>query len=755
MKKDNVELICDIGELAGLFQHTGHIQDFLQKVANTVSRHMRAHVCSIFLYDEVSEILTLKATEGLSKEGVNSVTLKLGEGITGMSLKELRPICEPRASRNPHYRHFPSLKEEEFEAFLAVPILRGLSRIGALVLQHKKADFFDDNDIKALKAIAAQLAASLENAKLLMDIQNQGKIKVRNTVKKPQGELTFIRGNGASEGVALGSAVVLGGREGEVFLDGPQEDQYRSTLKDFQLALKRSETQIEELQREMESKFSDVASLIFSTHLLMLQDSGFSGSMEESIRGGLHPASAITSVVNRYLQIFTQSPNPRLQEKVQDVKDLGHRLLRNLSKEKYDDGDYLGQVVVAREMLPSELIKMAAQHAEGLLLYGGGASAHVSILAKSLGIPVIFTDDVNFDRIRTNDNLILDGFQGNVFINAEPRIHQEYLDLKAHQENTKKNKDDVKSRTLTRDGEEIHILANINLLSDLRMAKQQKAEGVGLYRSEFPFIIRSDFPTEEEQYRVYKKLLEEMPGKEVVLRTLDIGGDKVLSYLPQGSESNPFLGLRAIRFSLQNKSIFQEQLRAMLRAGYGHELRIMFPLISSLDDFLEAKDVVNETILALQTEGVKHNEKPLIGAMIELPSAVEMANELASHGDFMCVGTNDLVQYILGVDRTNEAVSHFYIAHHPAVFRSLQRLVRAANNNSCPISICGEVAADPHMIPFLIGAGFKKLSVNPKLIPQVQKVIQGISWRESQVLSEKLLSLGTVKEVHEVLDIHE
>ncbi len=744
-------MICDIGELTGLFKNSSNVGEFLKKVVVTLQKHMHSDACSVFLFDEATGDLVLKSTVGLSEEAQDLVKLKPGEGITGLAFQEQRSILIHDSRANSQFKFIPNLKEENFNAILAVPILRGQDKIGVLVVHHKKKDFFDEQDVKALKAIGSQLAATLENAKLLMEIRDRKNTAVPQEKPKTQIRKEFFKGRGASEGIALGKAVVLGRVAEEAHALSTETATYKTTLEDFQVALDNSEKQLEDLQKEMESKFADVASLIFSTHLLMLQDSGFSGTMRTKIQEGMAPADAVVLVVNQYVQILSASKNPRLAEKVQDVKDLGHRLLRNLNTDEVQDGNYSGQIVVAQELLPSELIKISAQNAEGLLLFGAGASAHVTILARSLGIPVVFSDDEEFIQIRDQDSLILDGYQGNVFINPNKIIEEQYVSLKAGHSTSGTEDSGVRSRTLTKDGVEILILANINLLSDLRVAKKLQAAGIGLYRSEFPFIIRNNFPSEEEQFVVYRKILDEMEGKEVVLRTLDVGGDKVLSYLPQGAESNPFLGLRAIRFSLKNKDIFHNQLRAMLRAGTERELRIMFPLISSLDDFREAKTEVEICQQQLKKEKIPHNHHPLIGAMVELPSAVEVANELAREADFLSVGSNDLVQYLLGVDRTNEAVSALYIAQHPAVLRALQRVIRAAINHDTSVSICGELASDPTLIPFLIGAGLKKLSVNPKLIPQVQKVVESYSYRECLVIAEKALSLGTIKEVREFL----
>jgi phosphotransferase system enzyme I (PtsP) len=733
-----------------LLRNSLDIQDFLKRALGWLIERLGSDAGSIYLYDESEKRLVLRATQGFDKNLVGKLSLSLNEGLVGLTLREQRTVKEARGRDHPDFLVVPELKEEDYKAFVSVPIYRGTTPVGVIALQNRRDARFSDEDVKSLRELGSGLSSAMENAQLLLEIHE---IHPEHPLEPDQASTLqsgILRGRGASEGIALGKAVLLG--TSEVYLSEPNPEHYSVTLKAFQQALKCSIDQVEELQKDMEIRLADVASLIFSTHILMLKDESFSGEMVQLIQNGMSAPSAVVSVVNRYIGLFHQSANNRLKEKVQDVKDLGHRLLANLNRGSHDDGDYIGQIVVAQELLPSELIKITAQHAEGLLLFGGGASAHVSILARSLGIPVVFTEDKALFSIRQDDDLILDGFQGNAFIRPVATVWEHYQNLRQQYRESDLNEVKVSKTTRTKDGRDVHLYANVNLVSDLPLTKKYKAEGIGLYRSEFPFLIRNDFPTEEEQFRIYKKILDEMDGKEVLLRTLDIGGDKVLSYLPQSSESNPFLGLRALRFSLKNKSIFHHQLRAMLRAGEGHALHIMFPLVSSLDDFREAKGHVVDCIRQLNHEGTAHNDHPLIGSMIELPSACEVSSELAKECDFLCIGTNDLVQYLLGVDRTNEAVSSLYTAYHPAVLRTLARVIRAALNHDCPISVCGEIAADPKMIPFFLGAGIRKLSVTPKLIPEVQKLVSELSWRECQVTAEKLVNLGTVEEIRRYLD---
>jgi phosphotransferase system enzyme I (PtsP) len=283
------------------------------------------------------------------------------------------------------------------------------------------------------------------------------------------------------------------------------------------------------------------------------------------------------------------------------------------------------------------------------------------------------------------------------------------------------------------------------------MALSFRAEGVGLYRSEFPFIIRNAFPSEEEQYQVYSRIVETMGGREVTFRTLDIGGDKVLSYQNEIEEANPFLGLRAIRFSLLHKDIFAEQLRAFLRAGVGGNTRIMFPLISSLDEFIEARDVARDCMKELDARGVAYNRDTKIGIMVELPSAVELIEDLAHEVDFMSIGTNDLIQYMLAVDRTNEMVSKLYLSHHPAILRAIERVASVANSHRKDVSICGDIAMDPKMIPFLLGAGITKLSLPPRRVYEIQQAIEKVSMEKAVYTARRMLTASRISEVEAII----
>lgn len=749
MAKDNVDLICDISELAGLFERSHSLTDFLQSAVSIVAYHMRAAVCSIYLYDEDEEMLTLAATQGLKPEAVGNVTLALGEGIVGAAMRDLKPICEGHGSNNPNFKRIDGIYEENYEAFLAVPILlRGVMRVGVLVTQDPQPNYFHQNDIKALKAIASQLAVVIENAKLLMSLHEaQQKSETVEDVRTSPA-VSFLKGTSASGGVVKGTAVVLNGGGYEV-LTTPADDEIAPyTLEDFELALRESEEQLTELQRIMEERLGDVASLIFNAHLLILKDTGFSGAMSKLIEEGTPADRAVTSVVNDYIQLFSRSSNPRLREKVLDVKDLGHRLLRNLQQHGEDHGDYEGQILIAKELLPSDVLKFAAQKVEGIVIVQGGVTSHISILARSLRVPMVFVEREEILELPQGTLVLIDANQGTVFLDPTEKVQQQYESIIRAQE---PEAEAVLPETFTRDGTKITLHCNVNLLSDLEFARQNQAEGVGLYRSEFPFIVRDEFPSEEAQRLIYEKIFAGLPNRSITLRTLDVGGDKKLPYHQHMDEANPFLGLRAIRFSLRNLPIFKQQLRAMLRAGHEKPLRIMFPFISSVDDFLSARTVLEECKQELREEGLAFHPSPEIGPMVELPAAVEIIDELARESDFLCIGTNDLIQYLLAVDRTNESVSSLYVCHHPAVLRAVYRIVNSAINNDVDVSICGDMALNTDMLKFLIGIGVRKISIDPQHIPRIQQFVMGLHTEEARRHARKLLRFGTLREVNAFL----
>lgn len=748
-RKDNVDLVCNVAELSALFESSSSLSDFLQSVVELVADHMLTDVCSIYMLGSEQAELEMVANVGLNPASVGSVRLHVGEGLTGLAMRELRPICVGRASQHPYFKHIPGIQEESFEAFLAVPIFRGLERIGVLVLQNQVRDHFTAVDVKALRAIAAQLAHTIESANLLLSMHRK-EVKPEPKKRGLVG-VSFLRGKASTGGIAFGKAAVMDEGGIDEFLDSSLDDKCCSPA-DFEQALKTTEEQLEKLQIEMEDQLGDVAALIFSAHLLILKDEEFSGAIARHIKKGKTPREAVLLVVNLFIDLFAKSPNPRMREKIHDIEDLGHRLLHNLlDPEEAQSGDYSDHIIIARDIMPSDVIRVAAQHAEALILLSGGMSAHISILARSVNLPLIVIDDQRLLKIGEGTELLMDADQGTLYLEPDEDVQSRYAAL-AEARKKAESGECVNDETYTADGERIKLMANVNLVSDLKNARQLKAEGIGLYRSEFPFLIRDDFPMEEEQFKIYRKLAREMEGREVTFRTLDIGGDKMLSYYSHVDEANPFLGLRAIRFSFRNRDIFGQQLRAMLRASAEGNVRIMFPMIASVDDFLDAKEFVKECMLELHADGFEYDKDIKLGVMIELPSAVEVVEELAELTDFMSIGTNDLIQYIIGIDRTNEQVAEYYIQHHPAVLRAINRVVQAGKKYGCDVSLCGDLAMNPVMLPFLVGCGLRKLSLSVYSIPKVQQVLEKIDIKEAESIATDLLVLSQIRQIESYLE---
>ena len=745
--KKNVDLVCDIAELMSLADVGQDRKELLQNVVTTVARHMQADVCSIYIYDEENRALTLRATQGLDESAIGTVKLALGEGITGRALKEIRPICVGSASESSSYKFFPGIHEEEYKAFLAVPILRGLRRIGALVVQSRETNYFTPNDVKALRAIAAQLATMIENVQLLSEVRERSQAKEHDTPKKvTRGGI--LRGRSASSGAARGRACRLNSDLAEsCALPDPEAPPH--TVEDFRAALDKTIRQINQLQRQTTAELADVAVLIFSAHLLILEDNQFTGRIIGLIEQGIPAVKAVASITNEYVEVFSKSKMPMIREKVLDVKDLANRLTRNLMSEESGPCDYRGQIIIAHELLPSDILKLSAENIEAFIVTSG-VTSHNAIISRSLGIPMVAISREDANSIVDGTEMLIDGEQGIIYLEPSDQIFRKYEELEKAWK-ALHDASDVQEETRTKCGERINLYANINLLSDLKPARRFKAEGIGLYRSEFPFIVRNDFPSEEEQYLIYKKLVDQMEGRMVTFRTLDIGGDKMLSYYSNVDEANPFLGMRAIRFSLQNKGIFCDQLRAFLRAGEGSAVRIMFPLVSSVDDFTAARDIVHECMDELEAAGIPFCQNVQLGLMVELPSAVEVIDELAHEADFLSIGTNDLIQYMLAVDRTNEKVSNLYLAHHPAILRAINRIVAAAHTHKIDVSICGDLSADRRMLPFLLGVGLRKFSIDIVNAPAVQRLVGATTLREAEEIAERMLDMGRISDIEAFL----
>ncbi|MBI5592414.1 MAG: phosphoenolpyruvate--protein phosphotransferase [Deltaproteobacteria bacterium] len=753
-KRDHLNLLCDIGDLATLLTGSSNIENFLQRTAVMVSRHLEADVCSIYLFDDQARELVLKATIGLNPEAVNNVRMKSGEGLVGCTLIKQQPIREGSASRNPQFKYFEEAGEDRFESFLSVPISRGIENIGVLVVQHEKRDYFDEMDVMALRAAASQLASAIENARLLMSMNTPQSLAVNTAVLE---QLKFIRGESAGIGYARAPSTIFG-KSHDWLLSEVSECDADYTLKHFYRAIQLTIDQLQELQSRVAERLPESASLIFTAHFMILKDERFIQEIIQHIEKGVPPPEAVRMVARHYIALFSSSPYMYLREKVNDMEDLAGRILANFQLRDMEAPlQCKGRIVIARELYPSDILKLASEEVAGIILVSGGVTSHVAILARSMQIPLIIADRPELLTLPEETAVLMDAASlslgGNIYVNPSEKVIQQFESRNLAKAETSLLADAMTPITETRDGQRIHLLANINLLSELALARDLKAEGIGLYRSEFPFLIRNNFPSEQEQYPIYKRLFDEMPDKTITIRTLDVGGDKILAYSDATGESNPELGLRSIRFSLRNPDIFEQQIKAILRAGAeAKSIRIMFPMISSVDEFKEARALVEDCGDDLQRQHLSHHPGPKIGMMIELPSVMEIMDTLAVEADFFSIGTNDFVQYMLAVDRTNEKVAEYYQPWHPSVLRSLARIVSIVIQQNKEISICGEMAHEPEYISFFLGIGVRNLSVDPQFLPLVQRTIRRLSLTDAIEYARNLLSESTLKGTREIMD---
>ena len=545
---DGLALIHAVTDLSELLGRRSTVDEFLQDLTTTVADHLEADVCSVYLYDVEQDLLVLRATVGLNPALVGKVRLRSGEGLTGSAFMNNSPVLEYEAARSGLNKPIPDLGEEQYPVFLGVPIKRNNLGIGVLTLQYRAAAHIGEAELRTLRSLASHLAAALENAAALYELHEPASGASRSPNAALRGgafDSGLLHGASASRGIAIGHLE---------YLDQHVETATAIPRRSLEEAISVTGRQLEELQRHVDETLSDVAAMIFSSHLLMLRDESFVGEMHRLHASGTDAVTAVQRIVDDFSRRFLAIPDPRFQEKVQDVQDLGHRIVRNLMEIDEHEGDYRGQIVAAHEIFPSEMVKLYLQNVEGLAFSGGGATSHVAILAQSLNLPVVATADPRLFAIPVGTHLVVDAEDGKIAVSPGKEVLDAYrarVSLLGRRREAAAAHP-LSDRVSTADGTAVTIAANVNLVKDARTAYRLNATEIGLYRSEFPFLIRNGFPTEDEQLTVYRRVVEEMHGRRVTFRTLDLGGDKLLS-AQVGREDNPFLGFRGIRFLLAHR----------------------------------------------------------------------------------------------------------------------------------------------------------------------------------------------------------
>jgi phosphotransferase system enzyme I (PtsI) len=561
--------------------------------------------------------------------------------------------------------------------------------------------------------------------------------------------MKHIQGIGASSGIAIAKAYQLTAPDltfEKVTAENPNKE-----IERLDQALEVSKQELEKIREHTKKTIDDEHAEIFSAHLLVLSDPELISPMKDKIKSdNVIAETALEETANMFIDMFKNMDNEYMRERAADIQDVTTRVLAHLLGAPLPDPALISEqvIVIANDLTPSDTAQLNRQFVKGFATDIGGRTSHSAIMARSLEIPaVVGTKDIT-DQVNNDDTVIVDGIEGTIIINPsdeELAVYKEKQETFARQKEVwAKLKDEP---TFSEDGEQVELAANIGTPDDIAGVIANGGEGVGLYRTEFLYMGKNELPTEDEQYDAYKSVLEQMEGKPVVVRTLDIGGDKELSYLDLPEELNPFLGHRAIRFCLENEGIFRTQLRALLRASVHGNLKIMFPMIATLEEFRQAKAILLDEKDALRKEGTDTSDNIEIGIMVEIPSTAVTAKQFAKEVDFFSVGTNDLIQYTMAADRMNEKVSYLYQPYHPAILNLVNNVIEAAHSEGKWAGMCGEMAGDEIAIPILLGLGLDEFSMSATSILPARTQIRGLSKEKIASHKDKLLSMGTTEEV--------
>ncbi len=763
-KKLGVTTLEDINTLI-LQSHD--LDETLNNIVALVARRTEAEVCSIYLLDEHGTTLRLSATRGLSAKSVGLVTMSLGEGLTGLVAEEGRVVAVEEAQDHPRYRYFQETGEEQFHSFLGLPLLDRKKTIGVLVIQTRAPRTFNSEEISALSAIAFQVAFIVINARLL-DFIHQKEHEAQTfalalersrqalqpvTEPSPNSQENPLRGTVAYPGLASGPAHVMVDSGG--FVDFLEEDQVdpEEERQRIEQALEKTRIQTIFLEKRVAERLSPDDASIFHTHLMILEDRAFLQRIQQQIEEHHCAAYALKTVVDHYISAFERMDDPYLRERAADMKDIGRRLAINLSGRE-DQVLHLKHpgILIAKELLPSDMAALDHEQILGIVTESGEKNSHAVIMAKALGIPALVGVKGVVKRIAPEETVILDANSGLLYVSPPTAIIEEYsrLEEEARLE-VHRLEEFSQLPAITKDGTSVVLRANIGLISDMAIAQRNGAEGVGLYRTEFPYMIRGEFPTREEQYRLYARVVEEFGGQPVTIRTLDIGGDKGLPYFSPPPEENPFMGWRSVRVSLDNRDIFRTQIEAILMAACHGPVKLLFPMISGLGEIRACKEVIAEARQNLSAEGLKFAQKIPVGVMIEVPAAVTMAGQLAKEVDFFALGTNDLIQYMLAADRNNPLVNKYYDPLHPAILQVLHEVTKVACKQKKGLCLCGEMATDPAHFLLLLGMGIREFSMAAPFIPRIKAFLRDLSLSTAEKTAKKALTMTDSTQIRNYL----
>ena len=721
--------------------------DALKVIVREVCDALSIEVCSVYLKTREGERFLFAANEGLNPDSVGESTIGAGAGLVGLVGERAEPINLPAASEHPRFHPMPELGEEPFNAFLGVPIIHHRRVLGVLVGQQREPRRFDADEEAFLVTLAAQLATIIAHAEAV------GGIEALVDDDHATRELR-IHGLAGSPGIALGTATAMQPATSLDEVPDREAENVTVELMLFDKAVGSVRGDIRRISEQFAQSLPREELALFDAYLHMLDDEALTGDVQERIRRGEWAQGALKNVIREHMRRFEQMEDAYLKERATDVEDLGLRVLaylQDLGARKRDFPE--STILVGEQITPSMLTSVPAERLKGIVSVRGSVNSHVAILAHALGIPAVM-GAVDMPVFQTDGQpLVVDGYYGEVYANPSAELTETYETLREEDCEFNEELDELKDLPcITLDGWRTPLWVNIGLTGDISRSLDRGAEGIGLFRTEVPFITQDRFPTEDEQRELYREHMEAFEPRPVTMRTLDVGGDKALPYFPI-SEDNPFLGWRGIRVTLDHPEIFLVQVRAMLKANAGLSglLRIMLPMISSMFEVEEARKLVNQAHREVVEEGFSV-KPPQLGVLVEVPAAVYQAREIARRVDFVAVGSNDLTQYMLAVDRNNPRVAELYKDIHPAVLRALREVARHTHAERKGLGICGELAGTPVGAVLLMAMGYQVLSMNATNLPKVKWVLRNFKRTDARRMLARVLKMETATEIQQYVE---
>ncbi len=740
-------LIHTLQSIVKQVDHAPDFQSALDIIVDSLIDALQVDACSIFIdVPEQERNLVMMANRGLNREAIGRVRLATGEGLVGLVAEKAEPIRLDNALEHRSFILFEGSGEEAYPVFLGVPIIAHRHTLGVIVAQRSRRPF--DNEEEAfLSTLAAQLAGAITHARssgeMARLLDDGGSVPLSST----------LDGVAGAPGMSMGEAVVATHQVRLHTIPDKSIDaeEVASQVERFEAAVARVRQQLMEQAERMRQSLPAEECALFVAYAQMLESGSLIDDTLALIRERQWAPGAWRQTVEAHAAVFASMEDEYLAERANDIRDLGRRVLQRLMSVEAGDRTYPRRfVLVGENIAASDLASVPLDGLCGIVSEHGSGSSHVAILAHALGIPAVMGVS-NLPHTKMEGlTVVVDGYGGHVHVDPRAALLHELKQYIRHEQRVSDSLKALKDKpAVTTDGMRVSLYVNSGLMADLTPSLESGAEGVGLYRTEIPFQIRESFPSEEDQYRIYRDVLETFAGMPVVLRTLDVGGDKPLNYFPI-REENPFLGWRGIRISLDHPDIFITQLRAMIRANAGLDnLHILLPMISSLEELDDALILVHRAKDEIQDELGLPLRFPHVGAMIEVPSTIFQIDEICRLVDFVSIGTNDLTQYLLAVDRNNESVAELFSSLHPSVLRAIEQVVQGAARQGTPVSVCGELAGDPVGVMALIGMGIDSLSMSAGSLPRAKKVIRSFSQQELANLRLQALSLHEAEEVRE------